>query len=145
MRTLLSIAAVLGIGAFSWGAVDAWDLIPFEGIEAEGLRVGSVPAGNLVLRDGGELAEFWDRYGSGPQPSIDFERRMVVGVFLGERPNPGYGVRIVAVRRVGTGAEVVYEESLPHPDGIYAQVIVHPSDLVSIPRVSGQIRFAPSD
>lgn len=65
-------------------------------------------------------------------PAVDFTKEMVVAVYAGSQPNPGY---VVAVTDVGYGADkIVVSYKVTHDDGVYAQVISYPYVFVAIDR-----------
>lgn len=97
-----------------------------------------------VVRTEAEWLKLWRRHGSGqPAPDINFEARMVVGVFLGSRPSAGYSVEIVEARSADGGLVVEYRETKPAPDRMVAQVITAPFHLVSLDRQEGAVTFVP--
>ena len=69
-----------------------------------------------------------------PPAAVDFSKDMVVAVFLGSRPTPGYGVTIVSAVEEGNVLRVRYRETSPPPDAILAQVITFPYQIVAIPK-----------
>ncbi len=113
---------------------------PMLGLPTQGLRAKEVPADKLVFTRQSDWTEFWAKYGAGAAPLVDFSQWQVVGVFLGERPNPGYGVDIAGYATAGTTIEVQYTEWKPAPGMVYAQVIVHPYDIVAVP-AGGRVSF----
>ncbi len=110
-------------------------------VELSGLNARGVDAGEYVFKDSGEWESFRRKHGGGPAPEIDFERDFLVAVFLGQRPNPGYSVRIVGAKK--SEGEVVVEvvEYQPSPGMMYAQVLVYPFDAALVPKADGSIRF----
>lgn len=110
-------------------------------VELSGLNARAVDAGEYVFRDSGEWENFRRRHGGGPAPDIDFERGFLVAVFLGQRPNPGYSVRIVGAKESAGEVIVGVVEYTPSPGMMYAQVIVYPFDAALVPRTDGSIRF----
>jgi hypothetical protein len=99
-------------------------------------------ARQATVRDREEWASLWRAHGSSrPLPGVDFSREMVVGVFLGSRPNAGFAVEIVGYREAGDAVVVQYREITPAPDAITAQVIVSPYDMVAIPKRAGSVTF----
>ena len=111
-------------------------------MELAGLNARGVGAGEYVFEEREEWEKFWDKRGSGPVPKIDFEKFSLVAVFLGQKPNPGYSVRIVGATE--SAGEVVVEviEYKPEPGMMYAQVIAYPFAAALIPRTENPIRFA---
>lgn len=115
--------------------------------EAERLRVQI--SGTTVLRGSWEWERFWQSHvnGYGPDgqpprpPEIDFSRHMVVGVFWGGSIHGGchnYARAIRRVEAVGDGL-VVYVG--PLPDLGQCRMIVHPIQVIVVPRVGGEVRF----
>jgi protease stability complex PrcB-like protein len=96
----------------------------------------------VAVRDAGEWASLWRQHAPNrPQPSVDFSREMVVGVYLGTRPTPGFSVEVTGYREAGDGAVVLYREASPPRDLIVAQVLTFPYHLVAIPKRTGTITF----
>jgi uncharacterized membrane protein len=113
--------------------------------KGDGSRV--VEARRFVVRDSQSFAAIWSAH-AGPDaelPPIDFDRRMVVAVFAGQRPTPGFDVDIAGARREGDVLVVVVNETQPDPGLVAAQVIVSPFHVVSIPRDDGEVRFNTPD
>jgi len=73
----------------------------------------------------------------GPAP-VDFSKEMIVGVFLGSKPTPGYAVTIVGAEEREGVLHVTYRETAPAPGRISAQVITFPYQLVAIPQSSAK-------
>jgi uncharacterized membrane protein len=113
--------------------------------KGDGSRV--VEARRFVVRDAQSFAAIWSAHAGADAevPQIDFDRRMVVAVFAGQRPTPGFDVDIAATRREGGALVVVVNEAQPDPRLAVAQVIVSPFHVVSIPRDDGEVRFNTSD
>ena len=80
-----------------------------------------------------------------PEPSVDFDTRMVAGVFAGERPTSGFGVRITGTHRDGSALVVSVEEQRPPEGAMTAQMITSPFHLVTLPRYDGRILFGEGD
>jgi uncharacterized membrane protein len=97
----------------------------------------------VLVRTADEWRAIWAAH-SGPEvpePPVDFEARMVAGVFAGERPTSGFGVRITGTHRDGSSLVVDVEEQRPPEGAMTAQVITSPFHLVTLPRYDGQILF----
>lgn len=95
----------------------------------------------VVVRTADEWRALWKAHGDARQPTVDFSRSAVIGVFLGTRMTAGYEVDIVSVRAQGAATVVEYRERRPDPDAILAQGLTAPFHLVSIPRRDGAIEF----
>ena len=88
----------------------------------------------VVVRTDAEWAALWRQHAPDrPRPKIDFSKEMVVGVFLGSKPNAGYSVAIVSTV-AGNGALIVrYKETAPSPGAVTAQILTFPYHLVAVP------------
>ena len=96
----------------------------------------------MVARDADGWAVTWQPVAHGrPQPSVDFSREMVVGVFLGRRPTAGFSVEITGYRVNGDDVVVLYREAAPSRDAITAQMLTSPYHLVALPRRAGKVTF----
>jgi protease stability complex PrcB-like protein len=99
----------------------------------KGDRSQIMSAREVVVRTAAEWDALWRAHLPARQPApVDFSKDMVVGVFLGSRPTPGYGVAIVSAVEEGNVLRVRYRETLPPPDAIAAQVITYPYQIVAI-------------
>lgn len=101
----------------------------------------------VLARTAEEWRALWAAH-SGPEeaePPVDFDTRMVAGVFAGERPTSGFGVRIVGTHRDGSALVLSVEEQRPPDGAMTAQVITSPFHLVSLPRYDGRILFGDGD
>jgi hypothetical protein len=96
-----------------------------------------------VARTAAEWAALWTRHHSQsspepPRPSVDFSSQMVVGVFLGNRPDPSHLVEIAQISRDGATTTVAYHDVrlVPSSSGacFFPAVIAQPTVLVSVPR-----------
>ena len=116
----------------------------------QGSQCGVSQARQLVVRDPGEWKTIWKQMAATrepepPAPEIDFEKEMVVGVFLGEKPTGGYTVRITRLRSIPEGVEVQVRETSPPPGSLVAQVLTQPYHLVTVERKEGRVKFVPSE
>jgi VWFA-related protein len=96
----------------------------------------------LVVRTAPEWQSLWQRHAPGrPAPAVDFNKSMIVAVFLGSRPTGGYQVEITRVRSDGKAMVVEWTERRPAPGQMAAQVMTAPSHIVTVPRQEGDVRF----
>jgi len=96
----------------------------------------------VVARDAAAWSQAWRDHGGlqlpAPEPpAVDFEREMVVAVFLGQRGSGGYGVTIEAIERTATGLLVKARESRPDPDTLVTMALTAPMHAVAVERVPG--------
>ena len=96
----------------------------------------------VTARTDAEWTALWREHAPGrPAPAVDFLREMVLGVFLGNRPTPGYGVEIFGTRLQGAELVVQFRETPPPPGRILAQLITSPFVIVARPLHQGPVRF----
>src|SRR6267154_1949428 len=54
-------------------------------------------AKQVLVRTDAELRTLWQQHApERPMPNVDFSREMVVGVFMGSRPNAGFSTAVVS-------------------------------------------------
>jgi len=119
----------------------------------KGEMSGIETARQVTVHTAAEWAALWREHAPGRQPSqppqapaVDFSREMVVGVFLGTRPTPGYSVQIVRTVAPPNGGLVVeYVEAAPPRDQVTAQILTAPYHLVAVSKRDGDVRFQKVD
>lgn len=113
-------------------------------IELPSLRAHAIPAGNYVFRNRDEWDAFWREHHEAPSPEVDLNAFTLVVVLLGQKPNPGYLVRINKALDYESEVVVDFTEYLPSPELLYAQVIVFPFDAALVPATRKPVRFSAS-
>ena len=110
---------------------------------AKGDGSGIVKPGRTIVRNPVEWQALWAAHAGPavPAPDVDFARDMVVAVFAGERPSPGYEIAIADVRDEGDALAVAVNESAPRHGRVAAQIVVSPFHIAQLPRHEGQVRF----
>jgi hypothetical protein len=90
-------------------------------------------AKRVLVRTEAEWATLWQQHAPDrPMPKVDFSKEMVVGVFMGSRPNAGFSTG-VTMTTTGNGALIVkYTETAPLAGAITAQILTFPYHLVAI-------------
>lgn len=141
---VVGLGLLLLLAACGSAQTDAAAELAFEVLDADA-RSAVGEARTVVIRDAEAWTRLWaehkaHRIPAPPAPAVDFERRMVLGVFLGHRPNGCYGVEILAVRRTPRGVVVGYRERRPG-DRVCSQALTAPSQLVALPRVAAAVSF----
>jgi RNA polymerase sigma-70 factor (ECF subfamily) len=101
--------------------------------EDEGRRV--------VVRDKKGLEELWTKISKEPAPQIDFEKDMVLAVFLGKRLTAGHDVQITRVEATADGWTVYVREKEPSPNTFVPQEVTRPFHVVVVPRFEGKVTF----
>jgi len=118
--------------------------VGYDTVERSGVYSG-VPAERLVVvRDAPNWMALWTQYTANvmPQPAlpaVDFNTRMVIGVYLGARPDGCYSVAITQVLQDNGNLSVEYSEV--RSQGACIQVITYPSHIISVPATSGTVQF----
>jgi hypothetical protein len=108
----------------------------------QGDRSQIVTARQVVARTAAEWEGLWRVHKPArPITPVDFSKEMVVAVFLGSKPTPGYGVTIVSAAEERGAVHVRYSETSPPADAISAQVITYPFAIVAIPKSAGEVTF----
>lgn len=96
----------------------------------------------VVIRTPAEWEALWKVHAPAEKlPAVDFNSRMVVGVFLGSKPSTGYQVEIVGVQGEGETLLVSYLERQPARGMISAQILTEPFHLVAVPKHGGPVKF----
>jgi hypothetical protein len=109
---------------------------------ARSAESGVEEARQAVARSADEWTRLWREHaGDTPAPRVDFATRTVLAVFLGTRPSAGYAVEITGTRAEGTGLVVQWRERVPERGMVAAQILTSPAHIVSVPKVTGAIRF----
>ncbi len=89
----------------------------------------------VLVRTEAEWAKLWQAHSPDhPRPAVDFSKEMVVGVFMGSRPNAGFSTGIVSTTAANGALIVRYTETKPGPGAVSAQILTFPYHLVAIPK-----------
>jgi len=103
----------------------------------KGYRSGVRVPLQVVARSQNDWTALWrqhvsDDLSSRPPPTIDFEKEVVVALFLGERPTGGYDVQISRAEQTNDGLIIYYREKDPSPGGMVIQALTQPFHIVRI-------------
>ena len=90
-------------------------------------------AKRVLVRTDAEWTKLWQQHSPDrPKPAVDFSKEMVIGVFMGSRPNAGFSTAVTTTT-TGNGALIVkYTETAPPPGAITAQILTFPYHLIAI-------------
>lgn len=140
--------ADLGLGAGHM--VEPVDLLPAPGGSlafqtlSDTTRSAIAAPREVVVRDADAWTALWQEHaGTGsPLPAVDFSRQMVIGVFLGARPNGCYGTAISSVVPGEGRLEVLHVDSEPGPSVFCTMAITYPAHLVVVERNSAPVFFS---
>jgi PrcB C-terminal len=106
---------------------------------AKGYRSGVRESLQIVARNQTEWDSLWKRHLSvetnpPPAPAIDFNKQIVVAVFLGEKPTGGYDVEIIRAEQTDGALVIHYREKNPPPGGIVIQALTQPFHIIRVAR-----------
>jgi len=74
-------------------------------------------------------------------PVINFEKEMVIAVFMGERKTGGYEIEIIRITEGEKKLIVEVEEKEPPSDSVQTMALTQPYHLIVIPKSSLPVRF----
>ena len=96
----------------------------------------------VTVRTAEEWKALWkDHAPTVKMPNVDFDRNMVVGVFLGSKASAGHDVEIVGVRTQEKDLIVEYVQKQPGRGTMAAQILTEPYHLVAVAKHAGTVRF----
>ena len=104
----------------------------------KGYRSGIRGPLQTIIRNQDEWNAFWKRHSystntpSALAPIVDFDREMVVGIFLGEKSTGGYEVEIVRAERRDSALYFYYREESPPSGAMVTQALTQPFHLVKV-------------
>jgi len=104
---------------------------------AKGTRSGVSEAGQIIVRTQAEWNALWQKHSSmesnpSQAPAIDFNKEIVIGIFLGQKPTSGYDVEITSVERSDGTLTVSFREKSPQPGAVLTQAFTQPFHMVRI-------------
>jgi hypothetical protein len=109
---------------------------------AKGDMSGIETMRQVTVRTPAEWQKLWKEHSPDEKlPVIDFDSKMVVGIFLGSKPSTGYAVEILNVRPEGSDLVVEYAQQQPGRGIMAAQILTEPFDLVTVAKHPGPVRF----
>jgi protease stability complex PrcB-like protein len=109
---------------------------------AKGDASGQQTRRQVIVRTPAEWQALWKEHSPEAKiPDVDFNSKMVVGIFLGSKPTTGYAVEIVGVRTQAEDLVVEYVERQPGRGMITAQMLTEPFQLVAVAKHPGAVRF----
>ena len=103
----------------------------------KGYRSGVRAPMQIVVRSQNEWSALWRQHAvndpsSRPAPAVDFDKEVVVALFLGEKPTGGYDVQISRAEQTQDGLTIYYREKSPLPGGMVTQALTQPFHIVRI-------------
>jgi hypothetical protein len=109
---------------------------------AKGHRSGVTEPLQIVVRSQAEWVALWRRHTNElnlTPPMVHFDREIVVGVFLGQKPTGGYDTAIVRAEKSADALVIYYEEKTPAPGSMVIQVLEQPYHIVRMNRDVGSM------
>ena len=108
---------------------------------AKGPRSGVREFQQQIARNQREWKTLWQRHSATetntpPPPVVDFNREIVVAVFLGEKPTGGFAVEIVRVGPQNGELAIDFREINPASGAMVAQGLTQPFHIV---RIDGEV------
>ena len=96
----------------------------------------------VTVRTAAEWSALWkDHAPTVKMPNVDFDKNMVVGIFLGSKASAGHDVEIVGVRTQEKDLIVEYVQKQPGRGTMAAQILTEPYHLVAVAKHPGPVRF----
>lgn len=98
-------------------------------------------AKNLVIKNREEWEKLWEALNQNVAekpalPEVDFNTRMIVAIFAGDKPNPGYDIAVLETFTVGKkGMRITYQVTKPGGACVYPAVISQPYHIIETDKV----------
>lgn len=114
--------------------------------EWEGYHSGSLSPTRMVISTPAQWKEIWEKIQSREfpipdAPEIDFNKNMVLAVFMGEQKSGGYEIRITKIIKTEDNILVEVLEKKPSPDSFSAMALTSPYHAVLIKKYSLPVKF----
>jgi len=116
-----------------------------ESAAAQGTRIDTTRR-RVTIADAATWTAFWsslipDPQATGPAPTVDFSREMVIAAVMPLRPSSGYRIAIERVTEFADRIEAEVVERSPAPGCVTLTVITRPFDVVRVARRDKPVRF----
>lgn len=104
----------------------------------------------LVIEKDQTWVEVWEEVHRGrlPKPilpSVDFQKEVVLGVFMGWRNTGGHMIQIIGVRDAGAWHEVLVRKTSPGREDFTAAVMTAPYEMLVVKKSSKPVKFVVED
>jgi len=120
--------------------------------EWRGVQCGVIDSRFAIFRHADKWTSFWEKAMASfskrleKVPPVDFDKDMVVGVFMGEMPYPFYEIEIRSIREEnrpeGGKALVIRYREIKKMMGVFVPpFVVQPFHLKKVPAYSGEVVF----
>lgn len=104
-------------------------------------RSGIQAAQTVTIRDADNFVALWSAHSSAALPAIDFSKSMVLGVFMGSKPNGCYSTSVDSVSRASDKITVQYTEASPGPNVLCTLAMTSPAHLIVVERSDLPVEF----
>jgi len=118
------------------------------GVEKEwkGYHCGYTKAARLVIKTEDRWKEVWGkvhrlRLPQQELPKIDFQKEMVIAVFMGERKSGGYEIEIRKIIKTEKEIVVEVEEKEPSPESLQSMALTQPYHIVVVKSSPLPVKF----
>ena len=74
-------------------------------------------------------------------PKVDFEKQVVLAVFMGEKNTGGYRIQIRGMKDTGKKIEVSVKTTSPPQDGFSIQVLTQPYEFLIAEKPAKPVKF----
>jgi hypothetical protein len=98
----------------------------------------------LTLRSTTEFAEFWRVHTAinpAPLPKINFQKHMIIAVFMGEQRTGGYAISIEKITELEKELQVLVRLVKPKPNTNRIMMITQPHMIVALARSNKSVTF----
>jgi hypothetical protein len=110
----------------------------------QGTRSGIGVARDVVVKNGAQWIALWTEHAGtdAEVPAVDFDRQMVIGVFLGQQRDGCHSTTISSVSLSGNKLTVLHKDTVPGPLVRCTMAMTTPAHLVVVDRSDSQVEFA---
>jgi len=121
------------------------ETIPFQ-ILLQNTYGGYTDSKFLVIEDNKSLTEVFNllnksRYPKLKIPVINFEKEMVIALFLGEKNSGGYAITVEQVLNKNNKVSVFYKVNSPKLGDMVTSVMTQPYSIIKMPKTKNVIVF----
>lgn len=100
----------------------------------------------VVINDLKSLDEIYilinkNRYSKLEVPEVNFEKEMIIALFLGERTSGGFSISVERILNNNNNVMVFYKIVTPKQDDMLASVMTQPFCIIKMPNTSKEIIF----
>jgi hypothetical protein len=104
---------------------------------SKGNRSGVRDFQQRIVRNQNEWEGLWRQHTAteanpSTPPAVDFNKEIVIAVFLGEKPTGGHTVELIQIDRNNGELEILFKEAAPPPGGIATQALTQPFHMVRV-------------